>query len=157
MWAGQCIAAAGVFPAARNCSVYPAKLMVVERWCLWLTISWVYLAAPSLGECSQGCVHPLVQLCKDQGVMGRVGEGRVGWTDGWGWAQPRFQAAPEHFHTNICSSAPLPTPLCCLFCPIPPCLTADSLAVPASSPCASSLCLLSLCLGRLLQSSGEVC
>lgn len=29
LWAGQCIAAAGVFPAARNCSAYPAKFMVV--------------------------------------------------------------------------------------------------------------------------------
>lgn len=108
VWAGQCMAAAGVFPAAWNCSAYPAKLTVVQRWCLWLTVSWVLLAAPSPGECSRGCVHPLVQLCKAQGCEGKGGR-RKGWMDGWmgkGTAQVpgSCQALSRQYLLFCCSS-----------------------------------------------------
>ena len=60
LWAGEWSAAAGLLPAAGNCSAYPAKLIVVERWCLWLTMSLVFLAVPSPGECSRDVC---TQLC----------------------------------------------------------------------------------------------
>lgn len=93
--AGQCIAAARVFPAARNGSAYPAKLMVVERWCLWLTMAWVFLAAPSPGERSQGCVHPLVQGpgCEGEGWARDRLDGRM---DGEGHS-PGSKQLPSSF------------------------------------------------------------
>lgn len=77
-----------------------------------LTACWVGAACGhDGGERRQSCV----QLCEGKGGT---------WGGGGGRAQPTSQAAAEHFHSNVCSSAPLP--LCCLLCPVPPCPTAGS-------------------------------